>query len=113
MYSEPALHFLDLYIRKLQSKSNNWRRKEPMGGNCDRKCRAHMKWISKSRQANLKDHIYLLSIPDEFKKIRSQGDVRTLAERNPGVLHCLIREISDRKKANVKAVPPEDTRHDA
>lgn len=36
-----------------------------------------------------------------------------MAERNPDDLHCLIKEISDRKKANAKAVPPEDTMHDA
>ena len=54
-----SLHSLDLYIRKLQYESNNWRRKEPVpvGGNCHQTCRAHMKWINKSRQSNLMAHI--------------------------------------------------------
>lgn len=42
MCSEPAV-----------SISSIWRRKQPMGGNCHRNCRGHMKWLNKSRHANL------------------------------------------------------------
>lgn len=74
-----------------------------------------MKWINKSSES---DGSYCLpSIPREtryeslnLKKTSVTRQGETLAERNPGDLHCLIREISDRKKANAKAVPPEEAR---
>lgn len=82
--------FLDLYVRKLQPKTNKWRRKQPMGCSCHRTCRAHMKWLNKSRHVNLIEvaQYCLLSIPRETKiwkpeliaPVTRRGE--TLAERN-------------------------------